>query len=140
MKKAYILLTTSFILIFISLTIGAYIKFSANITSQEFQKDLATIRGYWAVYGAKELQNAYSFPYHSLDGSRLVYEINATKDGSGASTRYNWAIIQRNTSISNDDVYRRTLRTHTYVQFVPPFSLVRVYDPNQMNSYKMEDN
>lgn len=124
MKKAYLLLTTSFIIIFITLTIGAYIKFSTSITSQEFQKDLATIRGYWAIYGAKEKNGNFVAPYYSFDGTHLLYEINASRDVNGI---FNWEIIERNSTITNNSVYRRSLE-------------LKNNDSAQMKSYKLEGN
>ena len=108
MKKSYILLTTSFIIFFIMLAIVSFIKYSTTITSQEFHKDLAKIRGYWAVYGAKELNSSICYKYYRLQNDNLLYEINGTKINN---TEYSWKIINSsNSGIKDNMVFKRVLK------------------------------
>jgi hypothetical protein len=128
-KKAYVLLLTSFVILFMSLSIGVYIKYATASISHEFHKDLAKIRGYWAVYGAKETNSAVGYPYFALktwshtsvgadDG---VYDINTTV---GSDNNFTWQITNdANSFIKNDSVYRRTLR---------------IIDSNSTESYRVE--
>ena len=111
MKKAYILLTTTFVIFFIILSIGSFIKYSTTITSQEFHKDLAKIRGYWAVYGAKELNSSIGYSYYRLGSSDFLYDINATKVNA---TDYNWSITNSSKSgIKDNMIFKRVLTIGT---------------------------
>lgn len=106
-KKSFILLTTTIVILLITLSIGAYIKYSTTITSQEFHNDLAKIRGYWAVYGAKELDVNLNYKYYRLTNSTLLYEINTTEINSGV---YRWTIVNDiNSGIKDNSVFKRVL-------------------------------
>ena len=105
-KKSFVLLTTTLIILFISLSIGAYVKYSTTVTLQEFHKDLAKLRGYWAVYGAKEVNASITYPYHKMTNDTNLYSISAIKTGS----IYSWTIINdANSGIKNENVFRRVL-------------------------------
>jgi hypothetical protein len=83
-----------------------YIKYTTTVTTKEFHKDLAKIRGYWAVYGAKELDTNTSYPYYRLQSSDNLYDITVAKSG----TKYSWSIINDSSSgIKDDDIFKRTL-------------------------------
>ena len=110
-KKSFVLLMTTFLIFFMLLAIGTFIKYSTNITSKEFHKDLAKIRGYWAVYGAKELNSSFVYPYYRLDSNKTLYDINASKDTNvTVGNIYFWTIINDSSSgIKNNDIFRRDL-------------------------------
>lgn len=125
MKKAYILLLTSIMILILSLSIGIYVKFSTGLSSQEFHKDLAKMRGYWAVYGAKELNADMNYTYTRLESDIHLYDINAI---AGNDNNFSWQIVNDdNSSIKNDSVYKRTLR-------------LKNGDSNKTESYMLEGN
>ena len=108
-KKSFILLSTTFIIFFIILSIGFFIKYSTSITSKEFHKDLVKIRGYWAVYGAKESESNMIFTYFDSNLVYKIYDINVTKTTT-STNKYTWDIINtNNTSIKNDLIFTRVL-------------------------------
>ena len=118
MKKGYILLLTSLVSIFIIMSIGTYYKYTSSISLLEFHKDLAKIRGYWAVYGAKELEAEPVYEYYRFNNNSLIYKIETTKDirsipiiGTIYKAQYDWVITNtQNSGIKNEMLYNRTLK------------------------------
>jgi hypothetical protein len=111
-KKAFTLMITTFVIFFIILTIGYYIKFNLNITSKEFHKNLATIRGYWAVWGAKENNANSIYKYYRLNENKQIYSIKAIKNNN---TTYKWELDTTNgkSGIEDDDLFHRVLKIDT---------------------------
>jgi len=134
-KKGFVLLTTSLVAIFIVMSIATYYRFSSDIISLEFHKDLAKIRGYWAAYGAKELEDEPSYKYYKLRNDIFLYEIATAKDitrvpflGYVTNAKYDWNIINTsNSGIKDDMVYHRTLK--------PFINLALEIDTNKTKSY-----
>jgi hypothetical protein len=110
-KKAFTLLITTFVIFFIVLTIGYYIKFNLNIASKEFHKNLATIRGYWAVWGAKEKGANSTYKYYRLGEDKQIYSIKAIKNNN----TYRWELDTTNgkSGIKDDDLFHRGLKIDT---------------------------
>ncbi len=55
-------------------SIGSFMVNSSTSLSHQFYRDLAEIRGYWASYGAKELNISsisYSYNHYSIDVERI---------------------------------------------------------------------
>jgi len=120
-KKAYVLLSTIFIIFFIILSIGSYVKYSTTVTSKEFHKDLAKIRGYWACYGAKELESDMTYKYYRLDSNISLYDIDVTRNPASwlclfyCTDNYTWNITNAsNSGIKNETIFRRILKVNRY--------------------------
>ena len=108
-KKSFILLNTLFVIIFMMMLLGTYIRYSTTVVSMEFHKDLVKIRGYWAVYGAKESESNMIFTYFDSNLVYKIYDINVTKTTT-STNKYTWDIINtNNTSIKNDLIFTRVL-------------------------------
>jgi hypothetical protein len=116
-KRSFILLITAFTIFFIILAISGFIKYNIATTSKEFHKDLATIRGYWALYGARELNTSVVYPYYRLTSGDILYEINVSK----SENDYSWTIINDgNSGVKNNDIFRRDLNasdTNTTIKY-----------------------
>jgi len=79
-KKAFILLNTSLVIIFILLLVGTYTRYTTKVTLMEFHKDLAKIRGYWGVYGSKELESSNTYKYYDSNLRNEIYDISVIKE------------------------------------------------------------
>jgi len=123
MKRGYILLLTSLVSIFIIMSIATYYKYVSTITSLEFHKDLAKIRGYWAVYGAKELETDITYTYYRLSENTFLYKIEAIADIDSITVPFlgtvitkadfDWNIIDSsNSGIKDELVHKRTLKLY----------------------------
>lgn len=110
-KKGYVLLATSVTIILISLAIGSYSRYSTSVTLEEFNKDLATLRGYWAVYGAKELNSSMRYNYYRLTSNNKLYDVDANQTTwSLARAFYDWNLTNTsNSGIKDDMLFHRTL-------------------------------
>ena len=113
-KKAFILLNTSFIIIFIIVLIATYTRYSTTVISVEFHKDLVKIRGYWATYGAKELENDMTYTYYDSNLRNKIYDIEVTKTTLAfcpiCNNTYKWEILSTsNTSINDNLIFKRLL-------------------------------
>lgn len=82
--------------------IGVYISMTSTYVSKEYHRDLAEIRGYWAVYGAKEL-NLSNISY-DYDGK---YSIDVNRTAS--LYKWHWKLKPNSSGITNEDVYPREL-------------------------------
>jgi hypothetical protein len=110
-KNAYILLLTSTILVIMTFTIGGFVKYTSEVTSLEFHKDLAKLRGYWAAYSVKESNISNTFIYNRLGSADILYHIEATRVND---TNITWSITNStNSGIQDDMVFKRTLVLET---------------------------
>ena len=112
-KKAYILMTTLFTIFFVIMAMGTFVKYTTTITLQEFHKDLAKIRGYWAAYGFKEYYDSSwtgsiprKYKYYRMTSDDVLYDIKADEQ----SGKYTWEIINSSSSgIKDADIFKRTI-------------------------------
>lgn len=104
-KKAFAIPLIFIVIFLVSLAIGGFIYHYSSTISKEFFKDLAMSRGYWATFGAKEINQDMTYYYRSLDLSQETYNIKVTKN----SLKYNWELIEINSGIKNSELWRRTL-------------------------------
>jgi hypothetical protein len=115
MKQSFVLITTLFTIFFVTLLLGGFSYFSSQTISKDFHKDLATLRGYWATYGAKELNigidDNITFQYWQIKNITIdgfasdwdapanaqfrAYEINVTRESdSNNEAIYTWFVNQ----------------------------------------------
>jgi hypothetical protein len=136
LKKSFVLLNTSLVIIFILLLVATYTRYTTMVTSMEFHKDLAKIRGYWGAYGAKELENNIIYIYYDSNLKNKIYEINATYyfESTGfpfygkKNIKSYWNIIDTpNTIIKDNLINKRELRIDN--------DIVGRYDVNKTMSY-----
>ena len=117
-KKAFILLNTSLVIVFMILLVGTYVRYTTKVTSIQFHKDLVKIRGYWATYGAKESESSMIYTYYDSNALNKIYDINATRTFSYNSffdktsdVVLSWKIENINNNvIKDDDIYKRKLK------------------------------
>lgn len=106
MKKGAVIPITLTVVFLISMLVGSFMLYYAKITSREFHIDLAELRGYWAVYGAKELNvTNVNYNYSTLFSDNQLYRINITKNANS----YNWNIINLGSGIKDTDLFKREL-------------------------------
>ncbi|MEA2018210.1 MAG: hypothetical protein U9N59_07160 [Campylobacterota bacterium] len=79
---------------------------TASNTSREYFKSLATTRGYWGVYGAKELNASVEYKYKSFNNAVDIYTVKATK----TVDEYNWTLDAVNGGIKKEDIFQRKLK------------------------------
>ena len=72
---------------------------------QEFFKELATLRGYWATFGAKELEKDISYKYYTLDNQKEIYTIDVSKDND----KYSWKLREISSGIQDSELWHRVM-------------------------------
>ena len=136
-KKGFILLNTSIAIIFMLLLVGTYLRYTTTVTSIEFQKDLAKLRGYWATYGAKEQEDNMIYVYYDSNLRNKIYDINVKYTYTTLSwpfsgkkdLKFSWELNATNNSGIDDNlIYTRTLEVYDYLG-------TGSYDLNKTKSY-----
>ena len=106
MRKGAVIPITLTVVFLVSMLVGSFMLYYAKIASKEFHRDLAEIRGYWAVYGAKELNiTDVNYTYNTLFSSNQLYKINTKKNGN----IFAWNVINLASGIRDDDLFKREL-------------------------------
>jgi hypothetical protein len=123
MKKAVTLIITLFTVLFVSFAIISFMYYSSSNQTNQYQKDLAELRGYWAAYGAKERDNGVAdgndilYYYHFLNSvnergndTNFLYIVRGVQLNDTQST-FEIRESERNNinTIRNNDIYIRTL-------------------------------
>ena len=104
MKKAVVMPMVLIITLLMSLLIGAYLKYSSTRISDEYYKNLAEIRGYWGVYGAKELNitsGQYQYNHYNIEVKKVT-----------GTTSWEWNLTipsGKNSGINNSDLYTKKI-------------------------------
>jgi len=106
------------IVFFVSMSIGSFMYITASNTSKEYFKSLVTKRGYWGVYGAKELNSTVEYKYKSLNGLVDIYTVKVVKN----TDEYTWTLADINGGMKNEDIFQRK---------------IKVQDSNKTLSYKV---
>jgi len=116
MRRAFVMPMVLVITLLISALIGSFMVNSSTSLSHQFYRDLAEIRGYWASYGAKELNISsisYSYNHYSIDVERI----------DNYSWEWNLSIPAGESSgIDSGDIYTRKIELNSS-------------DPNRVKSY-----
>jgi len=106
MRRALVIPMVLIIIFFVFSAIGGFMLFTTSRTSKIFFKDLATLRGYWATYGAKELNSSVEYKYKSFDGSVDIYTVKVVKN----SNLYSWSLVDEGGGVKDSDIFKRDLK------------------------------